>query len=49
MKDRILEERGLHVIRFTGSEITKDPEACALQVKSYVNWRMNDTYCPKSS
>lgn len=42
MKDRTLEERGLHVIRFTGSEITTDPEACALQVKSYVNSRMND-------
>lgn len=41
-KDRTLEERGLHVIRFTGSEITKDPEKCALQVKDYVNSKVDE-------
>lgn len=41
LKDRTLEERDLHIIRFTGSEITRDPEVCALQVKDYIDCKVD--------
>lgn len=33
-KDRWLQERGIPILRYTGHEIHKDPEACALQVEN---------------
>nr|WP_253817543.1 DUF559 domain-containing protein [Vibrio coralliilyticus] len=33
-KDRVLKEKGIDVIRFTGTEITREPDKCAEQVLS---------------
>lgn len=35
-RDRILQEEGFHVLRFTGSEIWKDAGGCARQVDAFV-------------
>jgi hypothetical protein len=35
-KDRVLKVRGLDIIRFTGSEITRDPGRCAAEVDNII-------------
>jgi very-short-patch-repair endonuclease len=38
-RDRALQAAGVSVLRFTGSEIWRDPEACALEVRNFVSDR----------
>lgn len=42
-RDRFLHIQGWHLIRFAGSEITRDPLRCAQQVLDYLRTRLRDS------
>lgn len=46
LKDRAIQQSGIPVLRFTGSEIYKSPGGCAEQVFSFLMERMDDWQPP---
>ena len=51
-RDRLLQERGIHILRFTGSEIYKSPSACAQKVWNFfsaIDERAIDQYLGRTS
>lgn len=43
-RDRFLQDKGYNVLRFTGSEITRDPFKCAEEVDSFISKKVSESF-----